>query len=94
MIFYFSYHVDKVWKFENCLSKQIVLEIKKTTDKWFQIDRSCFVCVCRDSTGKFPEYPDEDDGGSAAIFKQKTPEEVEAELAGKVWSLVLTFYNL
>lgn len=38
----------------------------------------------RDAAGKFPEYPDDDDGGSAAIFKQKDPAEVEAELAGKV----------
>jgi len=29
LIFYFSYDVDKVWKFENCLSKQSVLDIKK-----------------------------------------------------------------
>lgn len=43
-----------------------------------------FVYNYRDSTGKFPEYPDEDDGGSAVIFKQKDPAEVEAELAGKV----------
>lgn len=38
---------------------------------------------CRDTTGKFPEYPDDDDGGSAAIFKQKDPAELENELAGK-----------
>ena len=25
----------------------------------------------RDATGKFPEYPDVDDGGSAAIFKKR-----------------------
>jgi len=38
----------------------------------------------RDATGKFPDFPDEDEGGSAGIFKQKTPEEVEAELNNKV----------
>ncbi|KAJ8301907.1 hypothetical protein KUTeg_020894 [Tegillarca granosa] len=38
---------------------------------------------CRDATGKFPDYPDEDDGGSASIFKQKTPEELEAEMKEK-----------
>ncbi|CAM9361889.1 unnamed protein product [Lampetra planeri] len=38
---------------------------------------------CRDATGKFPEYPDEEDGGSALIFAEKTPEEVAAELAAK-----------
>ena len=40
--------------------------------------------VFRDATGKFPEYPGEDDGGSAAIFKEKDPAEVEAELRDKV----------
>lgn len=34
--------------------------------------------------GKFPEYPDEDDGGSASIFKEKNPEELEQELKEKV----------
>ncbi|XP_039272100.1 dynein regulatory complex protein 11-like isoform X2 [Styela clava] len=38
---------------------------------------------CRDATGKFPDYPDEEDGGSALLFKEKTPEEVEAEMAAK-----------
>ncbi|KAF6780511.1 hypothetical protein AHF37_00021 [Paragonimus kellicotti] len=38
---------------------------------------------CRDATGKFPDYPDEDAGGSAAIFKEKTPEELERELKEK-----------
>ena len=37
-----------------------------------------FVCSCyRDKTGKFPEYPSDDEGGSALLFKEKTPEEVE-----------------
>ena len=30
----------------------------------------------RDKTGKFPDYPDDDEGGSAAIFKEKDPLEV------------------
>ena len=30
----------------------------------------------RDKTGKFPDYPDDDEGGSAAIFKEKDPAEV------------------
>ncbi|KAG8432570.1 hypothetical protein GDO86_016997 [Hymenochirus boettgeri] len=38
---------------------------------------------CRHATGKFPDFPDEDDGGSNAIFSQKTPEQVAAELAAK-----------
>ncbi|KAF7243751.1 Dynein regulatory complex protein 11 [Varanus komodoensis] len=32
---------------------------------------------CRHVTGKFPDYPDEEQGGSAALFSEKTPEEVE-----------------
>ena len=39
--------------------------------------------------GKFPEFPDEDEGGSSAIFKQKTLEEVEAELNNKVRQLYI-----
>ncbi|CAH8522754.1 unnamed protein product [Heterobilharzia americana] len=38
---------------------------------------------CRDATGKFPDYPEEDEGGSAVIFKEKTPEELERELQEK-----------
>nr|XP_015214021.1 PREDICTED: IQ and AAA domain-containing protein 1 isoform X2 [Lepisosteus oculatus] len=38
---------------------------------------------CRDATGKFPDFPDAEDGGSAAIFAEKTPEQVAAELAAK-----------
>merc|ERR1712176_941299 len=38
---------------------------------------------CRDATGKFPDYPTEEEGGSAAIFKEKDPAEVEAELKAK-----------
>merc|ERR1711974_435244 len=38
---------------------------------------------CRDATGKFPEYPDADDGGSAMIFKEKDPAELEKELNEK-----------
>jgi len=38
---------------------------------------------CRDNSGKFPDYPSEEDGGSAKLFTEKTPEELEAELAEK-----------
>uniref|UniRef100_A0A673G3T8 IQ motif containing with AAA domain 1 n=1 Tax=Sinocyclocheilus rhinocerous TaxID=307959 RepID=A0A673G3T8_9TELE len=31
---------------------------------------------CRDATGKFPDFPSPEDGGSASIFAQKTPEQV------------------
>ncbi|KAG1973514.1 dynein regulatory complex protein 11 isoform X2 [Pimephales promelas] len=38
---------------------------------------------CRDATGSFPDYPEEEDGGSALIFTEKTPEELAEELAAK-----------
>ncbi|XP_064870812.1 dynein regulatory complex protein 11-like [Oncorhynchus nerka] len=38
---------------------------------------------CRDATGKFPDFPNAEDGGSTAIFSQKTPDQVAAELAAK-----------
>lgn len=40
--------------------------------------------ILSDATGRFPDYPEEDQGGSAAIFKEKTPEELERELKEKV----------
>lgn len=36
---------------------------------------------CRDITGKFPDYPDEEEGGSAMIFKNKTVKQLEEEVA-------------
>ncbi|XP_057212468.1 dynein regulatory complex protein 11 [Triplophysa rosa] len=38
---------------------------------------------CRDATGSFPDYPEEEDGGSALIFAEKTPEQLAEELAAK-----------
>jgi len=35
-----------------------------------------YIFFFRDKTGKFPDYPDDDEGGSAAIFKEKDPLEV------------------
>uniref|UniRef100_A0A8C3B0C0 Zgc:153738 n=1 Tax=Cyclopterus lumpus TaxID=8103 RepID=A0A8C3B0C0_CYCLU len=32
---------------------------------------------CRDATGSFPDYPDDEDGGSALIFAEKTPTQVK-----------------
>lgn len=57
------------------------------------------MAINRDATGKFPEYPDEDDGGSALIFKEKSPEELEAEMKEKVSRvtceiIALHFWNL
>jgi len=37
----------------------------------------------RDATGKFPEYPTEEEGGSALIFREKDPAELEEELRKK-----------
>lgn len=34
----------------------------------------------RNATQKFPDFPDEDDGGSNAIFAKKSVEEVQEEL--------------
>lgn len=34
-----------------------------------------FVTIIRDATGKFPDFPPEDEGGSALIFKEKDPAE-------------------
>jgi len=37
----------------------------------------------RDASGKFPEYPSEEEGGSALIFKPKDPAELEEEAKQK-----------
>ncbi|NXY16600.1 DRC11 protein, partial [Atrichornis clamosus] len=42
----------------------------------------CFI-ECRHITGRFPDYPPEEAGGSKAIFSEKTPEQIAAELAAK-----------
>lgn len=42
--------------------------------------RHCFThCSFKisDATGSFPDYPDEEDGGSALIFEEKNPQQVE-----------------
>ncbi|XP_048454819.1 dynein regulatory complex protein 11 [Rhincodon typus] len=38
---------------------------------------------CRNTTGRFPDFPDAEKGGSAAIFASKTPQEVLQELAAQ-----------
>ena len=45
----------------------------------------------RDASGKFPDYPAEEEGGSGAIFKEKDPAEIEAELKAKVCEQTLLF---
>ncbi|NXJ26817.1 DRC11 protein, partial [Dicrurus megarhynchus] len=42
----------------------------------------CFI-ECRHITGRFPDYPPENTGGSKAIFIEKHPEQVAEELAAK-----------
>nr|XP_015209578.1 PREDICTED: IQ and AAA domain-containing protein 1-like isoform X3 [Lepisosteus oculatus] len=38
---------------------------------------------CHDATGSFPDYPEDEDGGSALIFAEKTPQQLIEELAAK-----------
>lgn len=48
----------------------------------------CMRSRCRDAIGRFPDYPTEEEGGSVAIFKEKDPAEVQAELEAMVsWFL-------
>ena len=42
-----------------------------------------------DKTGKFPEYPSDDEDGSALLFKEKTPEEVNKPLNFDVMHVTL-----
>ncbi|XP_068803878.1 dynein regulatory complex protein 11 isoform X1 [Struthio camelus] len=63
---------DRLKEMEGC-------HIKETLQ--YQI-RQCFI-ESRHIVGKFPDYPTEEAGGSTALFSQKTPEQVAAELAAK-----------
>ncbi|XP_067391780.1 IQ and AAA domain-containing protein 1-like isoform X3 [Emydura macquarii macquarii] len=47
-------------------------EMKEQLRQWF--------IECHDLTGRFPEFPDEEIGGSSILFAEKTPEQVRAEL--------------
>ncbi|KAJ0032484.1 hypothetical protein NQD34_002565, partial [Periophthalmus magnuspinnatus] len=38
---------------------------------------------CRDATGTFPDYPDDEEGGSALIFAEKSPQQLMEEIAAK-----------
>uniref|UniRef100_A0A668AT82 IQ motif containing with AAA domain 1 n=1 Tax=Myripristis murdjan TaxID=586833 RepID=A0A668AT82_9TELE len=40
---------------------------------------------CRDATGKFPDFPSTEDGGSASIFAEKTPEQVLSTSASRTY---------
>ncbi|KAK7889480.1 hypothetical protein WMY93_025040 [Mugilogobius chulae] len=38
---------------------------------------------CRDATGTFPDYPEDEEGGSALIFTEKSPQQLMEEIAAK-----------
>lgn len=42
---------------------------------------SCACFVNSDATGSFPDYPDEEDGGSALILAEKNPQQVKHTLS-------------
>ena len=51
--------------------------------------------VFRNASKKFPDFPDEDDGGSNAIFANKTLGEIQAELdAVKIEQLIVNELHL
>ncbi|XP_056157558.1 dynein regulatory complex protein 11, partial [Lampris incognitus] len=68
---------ESVWATE---ASDIRETLQQQIRQWFM--------ECRDATGKFPDFPDAEDGGSASIFAQKTPEQVAAEHASKQAAMV------
>ena len=66
----------------------------KTTKLFTRYESHWVNCpsLLRDATGKFPDYPADDEGGSAAIFMEKDPAEIEAELRAKVGLQSLHLY--
>ncbi|KAA0713778.1 IQ and AAA domain-containing protein 1 [Triplophysa tibetana] len=55
---------ELLWQLEGQEMKDIM---KDQIRQWF--------IECRDATGSFPDYPEEEDGGSALIYADKTPEQ-------------------
>uniref|UniRef100_A0A8C3SNL8 IQ motif containing with AAA domain 1 like n=1 Tax=Chelydra serpentina TaxID=8475 RepID=A0A8C3SNL8_CHESE len=53
-------------------------EMKEQLRQWF--------IECHDLTGRFPEFPDEEIGGSSILFADKTPEQVSGQDPG--WGAV------
>ncbi|XP_074123574.1 IQ and AAA domain-containing protein 1-like [Sminthopsis crassicaudata] len=47
-------------------------EMKKQIRQWF--------IECHDLTGRFPDYPDDEIGGSGVILSEKTPQQIKREL--------------
>lgn len=49
-----------------------------------------FVCFLNsDATGSFPDYPDEEEGGSALIFAEKDPQQVKYTQGQKYYLLYI-----
>ncbi|NXY42966.1 DRC11 protein, partial [Ceuthmochares aereus] len=63
---------DKLRKTEGIYIKET---LQNQISQWF--------IECRHVTGKFPDYPTKDRGGSKALLSEKTPEQVAAELVAK-----------
>uniref|UniRef100_A0A3Q1J7U2 IQ motif containing with AAA domain 1 n=1 Tax=Anabas testudineus TaxID=64144 RepID=A0A3Q1J7U2_ANATE len=63
--------------------KQSVLNVEGTDMKETLQDqiRQWFL-ECRDATGRFPDFPHVDHGGSASLFTQKSPEQVDDDITG------------
>lgn len=52
------------------------------------------MCVLNsDATGSFPDYPEEEDGGSALIFAEKTPQQVKYTLCQMYGSFHTFFFS-
>ncbi|XP_069100426.1 dynein regulatory complex protein 11-like [Pleurodeles waltl] len=63
---------DKLMEVEGPDMKE---QMKDQIRQWF--------IECHDNTGKFPDYPEDEDGGSSIIFAEKSPEELKKELDQK-----------
>ena len=53
--------------------RQWFIEVRQVKNQHCYIVK-IILCSHRDATGKFPDYPDIDEGGSEVIFKKKEPE--------------------
>lgn len=58
----FHVNVNHVLSMNGCADKHVTLYMGHDT---------CHAVPIRDATGKFPDYPDDDEGGSEAIFKKR-----------------------
>ncbi|XP_048366495.1 IQ and AAA domain-containing protein 1-like [Sphaerodactylus townsendi] len=60
---------DSVYEVEGPSMRE---EMKAQLRQWF--------IECRELTGRFPDFPEQEIGGSSVLFAQRSPEEVKAEL--------------